>query len=191
MADNVNTTGKAEEKKKFVPQFKPLTVKRNDVEWTFNPSQVKKGEDKDLEFLAPAEATNEDANTFLTWMGMDNYLKKLVSGVRTLAQAWWFEALDQATDATTGKTDEAKAYEVFNQLASEFSARGESIPVLNAQIQEYVEMMTDLDPTAEGAIEKITQYAQEIKKLKVTIDSKKRLTKEEKEAKAKEANATA
>lgn len=191
MAENTTTTPAKEEKKKFVPQFKPVTVKRNDVEWKFEPAQVKKGEDKDQEFLAPTEATKEDANTFLTWMGVDNYLKKLLSGVRTLAQAWWFEALDQATDKTTGKVDEDKAYETFNQLASEFSARGESIPQLNAQIQEFVEMMTELDPTEDGAIEKITQYAQEIKKLKITIDSKKRLTKAEKEQMAQEAKVAA
>jgi hypothetical protein len=189
MADNVNTTSKQDEKKKFVPQFKPLTVKRNDVEWTFNPAQVKKGEDKDLEFLAPAEATNETANTFLTWMGMDNYLKKLVSGVRTLAQNWWFEAEDQATDKATGKIDEAKAYEVFSQLAAEFSARGESIPQLKEQIQDLVELMTEIDPTSEGAIEKFTQYSTEIKKLNTTIQAKKRLTKAEKEQMAAEQKA--
>ena len=188
MADNVNTN-KPADKPKFVPQFKPVVVKRNDVEWTFNPAQVKKGEDKDQEFLAPVEADNDSSNTFLTWMGMDNYLKKLVSGVRTLAQAWWFEALDQATDKATGKVDENKAYEVFGQLAAEFSARGESIPQLKEQIQDFVEMMTELDPTADGAIEKITQYAQEIKKLNTTIQAKKRLTKAEKEQMAAEQKA--
>jgi DNA repair ATPase RecN len=182
-----NTT----DKPKFVPQFKPVVVKRNDVEWTFTPAQVKKGEDKDAEFLSPTEATNDMANTFLSWMGLDNWIKKAQSMVRTLAQNWWFEALDQATDKQTGKVDETKAYEVFNQLASEFSARGESIPQLKEQIQEFVEMMTELDPTADGAIEKITQYAQEIKKLNTTIQAKKRLTKAEKEQMAAEEKAAA
>ena len=50
-------------------------------------------------------------------------------------------------------------------------------------------MMTELDPTADGAIEKITQYAQEIKKLNTTIQAKKRLTKAEKEQMAAEQKA--
>jgi len=180
-----------EAKTKWVPQYKPVSVTRNDIELSFPPAQVKKGDDKGTEYLGPPEVKVEDAGKLMQWIGVDNWLKKTISNLRTLAQGWWFEAVDQATDKDSGQLNVDKAYDTFKQLAAEFSARGESIVDLKAQVQELIDQIGDADATAEDYAVEVAKLAQQIKALNVSIASKKRKTKAEKEAEAAEAKATA
>ena len=81
--------------------------------------------------------------------------------------------------------DADKAYQVYNVLACEFSARGESIKDLNEQIAELVDQMTNLDTTAADFGAKFQEISTEVRELKVAIASKKRKPKEEKTEAAK------
>lgn len=156
-----------------------LTVKRNETDGLFVDTEVKRGEDKGTPFLQP-EVTESNLDTWIAWIGRNNVAAKLQATLRQLSQGWWFEALDQATDAVTKMLNMDKAREVYAELASSFSARGESIPALKAEIEELVNSMTELDMSDTNNIPKFQEYAAQIKSLNIAINSKKRTPKEEK-----------
>lgn len=167
-----------EQKPKRTP-LESLTVKRNETEGVFVDTEVKRGEDKGTPFLQP-EVNETNLDTWIAWVGRSNVAAKLQATLRQLSQGWWGEAEDQATDKTSGVINMEKLREVFTELASSFSARGESIPALKAEIEELVNSMTELDMSNPVNIPKFQEYVAQIKSLNIAIASKKRTPKEEK-----------
>lgn len=171
---NQTNTQSGDKKEQWTPQYTPIVVNRNGIDLTFTSHQILKSkENKGKEYLAP-DITPELVDTLLGWMSPDIAAKKLGQFMRMLSQNWWFDAVKDATDETTGKVDSEKVIETFIRLATGFSARGESIPQLKEQIDDLIDMISELDPTADDFATLAQQYSKEIKDLKLAISDKRR-----------------
>jgi len=155
-----------------------VEIPRNEVQLRFVDTEVMKGKSKGWPYLAPEKTTPETLDTLVGWMGKDVAAQKLHAFVKGLAQGWMEEAETQAT-GPDGKIDNDKLLEVFGTLAKEFSARGESIPMLKEQIEELTNQITALDMESTDFQKSFKEYADEIKRLQIAIASKKRKPAEE------------
>ena len=97
--------------------------------------------------------------------------------MKLTAQGWWEDALENNTKE--GIVDYDAAVAVFSKLASDFSARGESIPALKLRREELVAAMTILDTNAPDFFIKFNDMSTEVKEINAIIASKKRKTDEE------------
>lgn len=171
MSDNTTTA----------PQRTKLTsadVPRNEVSLTFIHTEIMRGKEKGWNYLAP-DVNEGNLDTVIAWMGRAIAASKLGAFLRGMSQGWWGDAEEEAKDKETGVLDMAKAYEVFAKLATDFSARGESIPKLKEAIEELVNQMTELDPTDGDFAMKFASYAKEVKELQLAISLKRRKTDED------------
>lgn len=156
-----------------------IEVSRNEVNLKFVDTEVMKGKSKGWPYLAPEKVTPDNLDTLIGWMGRDIAAQKLYAFIKGTSQGWMEEAESQATDSATGKVDHEKLLEVFSTLAKEFSARGESIPKLKEEIEELTNSMTALDLDSPDFQKQFKEYAEEIKRLQVAIQSKRRKSDEE------------
>lgn len=188
--ENTNTqaTTTKEAPKKFVPEFAPVSVKRGkegeEVEFQFVPSQVKKGDNKGSEYLGPTEIKEDNLDTLIAWMGRKIAAAKLGAFIRQMSQGWFKAAVEESTDEKTKQVDKDKVYEWFTKFASEFSARGESIPALKLEIEELIEEMTSLDIADPDYANKARDIALQVKDLQMSIQSRKRGPRDEANAEA-------
>jgi len=160
-----------------------IEVDRNEVKLKFVDTEVMKGKSKGWPYLAPEKTTPDSLDTLIGWMGRDVAAQKLHAFVKGLSQGWMEEAESQAT-GEDGKVDNTKLLEVFGTLAKEFSARGESIPKLKEEIEELTNQMTGLDLDSPDFQKDFKAFAEEIKRLQVAIQSKRRKSDEEENAAA-------
>lgn len=157
----------------------PMDINRNEADWTFVDTEVMKGAAKGWPYMAPEKPTKETFDRWVQWVSMDIFLNKTWAMVKQYAQTWW-ELAEKAAKGEDGKIDHNKALDVFKTLASEFSARGDSIPTLMGQIEEYTNLMTALDLEDPEFGVKFKEYAEEVKKIQAVIATKRR-DKDEKE----------
>lgn len=151
-------------------------VTRFDKALDFVVTEVKKGASKGKQFLAPV-VKKENLATVQAWIGDDILVQALNALLRQRSKGWSDEAEDEARNAD-GTMDEAKYMTVFGTMATEFNLRGESIPELRAQMDEKTDEFALLDYSTNEGMARARELAEEIKALKIAINSKKR-TKEE------------
>lgn len=156
----------------FVPNVPEIAVTRNDVELVYKEEQLKKGKDKGWKYPSIV-VTQDNLSKIIGYMG-DKLLGKINTIFRQLTQGWWEEALEDAKDKVTGTVDLDKAIESFKKLATDFSARGESLPELKERINELVDQMTDLSTDDPEWATKFASMSAEIKQLKLDIEAKRR-----------------
>jgi hypothetical protein len=156
-----------------LPPLPSIVVKRNEIDLEFKSNTVTRGDNKGWQYLAP-EVTAENVDSVVGWMDRKTAAKKLGGVLKQYSQGWYADAEEEATDTETGQVDKDKLVEVFGKLASDFSARGESIPELKGQIDELVELMTNLNPTDADFGTKFQSYAQEVKDLQLAISMQRR-----------------
>ena len=179
----------------------PLTdvsITRNEVSKLFSPTEVKKGADKGKVFLGPSPVTEETLQNDIKWIGGPEVCQYLTALLRLRAMGWAEEAEDESAiekikddkgNEKVVKFDEQKYTDVFSQLAKDFSARGETIKEIQAQIDERLEKMSELsDSTDPTSGTQIVQLARELKALQIAKNAKRRKTKEDKEAEASATN---
>lgn len=160
------------------------TVKRNDVDAVFNLSEVKRGEHAGWKFLELPVTEDNLLSVIIPWAGVKQVTQIIKGALRQKAMTWSEQAEAEAKDEKTGVTDDAVYLQAFDKLASSFSARGEKISTIMAQIMELVSEMGDLDFTNPEQMKRGAEIAAEVKSLQLDIQLKKRKTDEDKAAEA-------
>jgi len=151
--------------------MKQMSVIRNGVTLPLKPLKIKKGEDKDLEY--PTIIVDEDnLDSVITFIGAKNVMDILQRTLNTKAQNFWKEAIHCATPMDSNEVNYRKAEETFLQMFSEFDARGEAIPQLQAQVDELVGKLLE----TEGPQKELKTR---IKQLRLTIETKRRLSRKQ------------
>lgn len=164
-------------------------VVRNDIEAEFKSTEVKRGKEAGWKFLELDVNGNNLISTIIPWIGVDAAVQIVKAALRQRAMGWSAEAEEESKDKTTGAVDETKYIDVFSEMAKSFSARGEKISELMAQIMELVGEMGELDLSNPDGMTRAQAIATEVKALQIAIASKKRKTAEDKAAEeAAEAN---
>jgi hypothetical protein len=153
-------------------------VNRNNTDLPFNPDEVKRGKEKGWKFLNPEITEANLITTVIPWAGVKEITQIVKGALRQRAMGWCEEAEEESVDKDTNIVDQDKYNAVFNEMAKNYSARGESIPDLKNQIEDKLAEFI----TAATAEEKMV-IAEEIKSLQIAIQSKKRASKEEEAAK--------
>ena len=161
------------EKLPNVPTINPIKVTRNDVELEYVQGELKKGPNKGWHFPF-VKVTESNLNAVIGYISQKKIISKIQGIFSQLSKGWWEEAICEATDKVTGQVDYNKAEELFKQLAVDFSSRGESIPEIKDRIEDLVEELTNLDPTADNWAEEFKSKSAEIKDLRKALDEKRR-----------------
>lgn len=129
-----------------------VTVTRNEQAVTFVPTQTKKGTTAGEWYMAPDIATTDEAVT--KFLGND--LMKIVRPrFNQRANGWTWESSE--TEKFTNNKGEADERiisfnpEEFAKNAEEFSARGDSMPLLKERLAELLEQLSNIvDTKPEG-----------------------------------------
>lgn len=160
--------------------MKEITITRNNIPKVFSPTKVKKGKSAGDEFLAPTikATTFEELLNELTFIGLDESAQIIRQKIRQMSKGWTDEATEEAKDEN-GVVNEDKFAQVFSVMASDFSARGDTIKELQARIAELVDDLTSLDYTNADDAVKAGSIAMEIKKLQTSMQLKRRTKDEE------------
>lgn len=161
-----------------VPSIQPISVTRNEVSVTYEEAEMTRGNNKGWKY-PKLNITEENLDTFVAHIGPKIVAKKLDALMKLTAQGWWEDALENNTKE--GIVDYDAAVAVFSKLASDFSARGESIPALKLRREELVAAMTVLDTNAPDFFIKFNDMSTEVKEINAIIASKKRKTDEDKD----------
>lgn len=164
-----------------------LTVNRNEVALPFKQVEKTRGSAeadpkepyallKGSKYLTP-DVENVDILQLAKWVGEKVFRKKIGAWLNQWSQGIYEESVAQGE----GTFNEA----TFITLAEQFSARGESMKELQEQQQDLVLQLSEISDEeldTQAGMQKMKDIRDELKAIKVAIASKKRLTKEEKEA---------
>lgn len=136
---------------------------RNDTTLTFTQGELLRGKNKGQLVMTPPKFTPENRTTIYAWIGEKELDNIVWARLRNLSNGW----TDSAED--TEGTFQADAFKTY---AESFSARGETMDELEAQIDE---LLSDMGTAAEnGDSDKVLECGKAIKSLKAEIESKKR-----------------
>jgi hypothetical protein len=165
--------------KSTVPPLDSVTVTRNETALPFINTVIKRGpaESRGKQYLAPDVNKDNVVSLIIPWMGIAEAAAVLAAHLRKKAQGWFEENVED--DGTFVK-------EGFIEMASTYSARGESIPDLLKEIDELSGQQQDMlnadDFGTPESIAQVKALASKIIGLRAAIDNKRRMTKEEKAA---------
>lgn len=172
--DTNNTTAAVEtaEEKNVISIPTPISIVRNEVTMQYEKAEMTRG--KNSGWVYPKlNVTKENLDSYIAHAGVDNVVKILDQVHKIKSQGWWEDALENSTNED-GTIDTDKAVLLFSKNATDFSARGESIPTLKARREELVALMTKLDTNASDFYMNFRSMSDEIKEINATIASKKR-----------------
>lgn len=158
----------------------PLTVLRNDVELSATQTEVKKGDNKGLKYLA-FDVNKENLPQVEAWVGVDTIVARIKAFLRQQCLNWWSDALEDNTN-DEGQINLEKARADFTRWASEFSARGESIAELTEKQAELISAMTELDKKSPTYVADFTGMLDELTKIQNAISDKRRGPRKSKDA---------
>lgn len=165
--------------------LKVTTVERNGETITFNPVEATKGLSKGNIILTPKPITTmEELMTYLKWAGESESIQFFNAFFRANSLGWSQEAeeesaLEKATDDKGNervvKVDEELYTKKFIELATEFSARGETIKQIQERIDEKLAELSALtEDTSDDAPLRMVAVAKELKKLQAAKAAKRR-----------------
>lgn len=150
-----------------------IDITRSEVTLSYQETELMRGDNKGWKY-PNITITADNLQDVIKHIGTEIIVDKLSAMMRVASQNWWEEATKASTDKETGKLNLDQAIAAFSKLATDFSARGDSIPELKKQIEELVNQITSADPTAEGFKAKVTDLSSKIKGLQAVILTKKR-----------------
>jgi hypothetical protein len=145
-----------------------------DVSLEFFGKEIKRGENKGTEYPCP-KVSKDNVEQVAKWIGQDNLVGIFTAFLSKKAQGWASEATED--DGTFKK-------ETFIELASQLSARGETIKDLLGRRDELLSDLEDIDVDGDDpeAVVAAMKIMKEIKGINGAIKSKRRKTKEDEEA---------
>ena len=165
--------------KTAIPALDTVPVKRNEIELPFINTIIKRGpaESRGKQYLAPDVNKDNLLTVVIPWIGLEESASIIANLLKKKSKGWFDEnSEDDGSFNAVG----------FADMASTYSARGESIPDLLAEIEDISSQQQDILNSAEfgtgNTIETVKGMAQKIIGLRTAIENKRRLTKEEKAA---------
>lgn len=144
----------------------------------YDPAKDPEGEGKyDLlkgqEYPAPI-VTKENLMEVIKWMGLDVAVKRIGGQLNLWAQG--------LTEDVLAEFEGQFNAEKFQELAAQFSARGEKISDLISQLLDCTSRLETVDTDTEEGMKDMQSIVKEMKGIKEAIKSKKRKTKKDEEA---------
>lgn len=181
----------ADETKPVVPTptkaaFQPFVVERDaskganvngdeKVGLTFEPVVIKRSKTRKGEVYPGVKVTKDNLPTVLRWLG-DDILISLTKG--KLNQRFQMLADEASTDVIEGKeVRKPLDLEEFRVLAADFSARGETIKEIDAEIENLTDELSAIDwSNPATSVVEAQRIGEKIKALRISKESKKRKT---------------
>lgn len=173
--------------------LKPLEINRNGVALTFSPTDYLRGQRKKdgLQYLSPGDIGAETLQSFIQWLGEDDFYGM----VNAISRKNWIDTQDAVLENNSGEYNET----LHKQYLEELSTRGETLEDIDTKLKAANSKMIDLLPKVASAqsandlqaqanlMGEFMKITEEVKKLTVAYNSKKRAprkVKEEDEAEA-------
>lgn len=151
--------------------FEPFVVNRNNVDVTFVPRTVSRGDNKGNQYPA-VEVTKDNLSLVESWLGVDVRMSLIQAKLNQRCQSWYGEATVEADGET------AKPFDIdeFKKFAAEFNARGESLSEIKKEIEELTAEMVSIDwSLGAAAAAKAEELGKQIKSLIIARESKRRV----------------
>lgn len=151
--------------------FEPFTVKRNDIELTFEAVEVKRNKDKTKKTYYPGVKVNsENIQDVVKWLDNDHLISMIRGKMNQRFQGLFKEASTEADGETPKAFDQAE----FIALAEQFSARGETMAEINGEIEELNDELASLATSGTLTMESANRIALRIKQLVLARENKRR-----------------
>jgi len=154
-----------------------LTVKRNEVEVDFPPTNFARGKraQEGIKYPSTGDITEETLGKLKKWLGDENFFGMLNEAWRLWQQ--------QVFNAVLSNNDDVFAESLWKQYMEELSTRGESMEDLEIKLgainDSFVKIVDEMQSNPSADIMQLksefVRLSEEAKKIKTAINSKKRI----------------
>ena len=162
-----------------------VEITRNGITAKLEPTKIKRGEKKDTEYLG-LKVTDDNYEQIGKWLGKENLVSMYRGKINQRLQSLFNEACSMLDPADPKhELVVQKPFDIveFTELASAFSARGDTMESIKDEIEDLTEELVSIDWAVGGAAGRAQEIVQKVAQLRNAREAKRRDRGEKKEEK--------